>query len=103
MEKGTFSDPAVGSFLTEHYRGTQFDLASPHPDFTEATRTAKVIWAPTVIVDDLRGRELRRFTGWLPPEEWIAEMRIPLAHDHLHQKRLDRAAAMFARVVGDDP
>ena len=103
MEKGTFSDPAVGSFLTDHYRGTQFDLASPHPDFAEATRTAKVIWAPTVIVDDLRGRELRRFTGWLPAEEWIAELRIPLGLDHLHHKRFDEAISTFGGIVEESP
>ncbi len=103
MASATLPDPEVNEFLAKHYRGVQFDLANPHPEFKDATRNAKVIWAPTFLIEDNRGRELRRFTGWLPPQEWIAELRIPIALDHLHHQRLDKSAAMFARVVGDTP
>ena len=103
MAKVTWPDPQVGSLLTAHYRGIQFDLASPHDDFVEATQTAKVVWAPTFIVDDTRGRELRRWTGWLPPEEFIAELQIPVAMDHLHHRRIEEGAAILESVVEETP
>ncbi len=103
MAEITLPDPQVGSFLTEHYCGTQFDLATAHPEFVDATKTAKVVWAPTVLVDDSRGRELRRFTGWLPPKEWIAELQIPVALDHMHHRRLDQSAQVFSSIVEETP
>jgi hypothetical protein len=103
MARTTLADPEVGSFLAAHYAAIRFDLSRPHPDFAEATRTAKVVWAPTVIVDDPRGRELRRFTGWLPTAEWIAEMRLPLALDHVHHRRFAEAAAELAWIAEGVP
>jgi len=103
MEKVTFPDPRVRSFLAEHFRGVRFDLATPHPDFKEATATAKIVWAPTVIVLDPRGREWRRSTGWLPPEEWIADLMLPIALDRLQHRRFDDSARLLARVVEETP
>lgn len=99
----TFPDAAVGSFLAEHFRGVRFDLTDPHPDFREATATAKVVWAPTFIVDDLRGKELRRWTGWFPPEEFIAELRIAIAQDRFHRKQPGAAIALLESVVEETP
>ena len=103
MAKFTWPDPEVGSLLASHYRGIQFDLASPHDDFVAATQTMKVVWAPTFIVDDTRGRELRRWTGWLPPEDFIPELRIPIAMDHMHHRRLDVGAAILEDIVETTP
>ena len=103
MEATTWPDPAVGSLLAAHYRGVKFDLSKPHDDFVEATATAKVTWAPTFIVDDVRGRELRRWTGWLTPEEFVAELRLPIAMDHLHHKRIDEGIPILADIAENSP
>jgi len=103
MEARTWPDPAVGSLLAAHYRGVKFDLARPHDDFAEGTSTVKVVWAPTFVVDDVRGRELSRWTGWLPPEEFVAELKLPLAMDHLHHKRIDAGIPILAGILADTP
>ena len=103
MDQVTWPDASVGSFLTENYRGTKFDLMNPHDEFSAATATAKVMWAPTFIIDDGRGRELRRWTGWLPPEEFLPELMLPVAMNHLHIRRIDEGAALLAKVVEESP
>jgi hypothetical protein len=32
------------------------------------------MWGPTLVVADARGSEIRRWTGWLPPRSFVAEL-----------------------------
>ena len=72
----TYPDPDVAAFVQEHFVPTRLNMLERTPDMKEATAHAKVPWAPTLIFGDAKGREVRRFTGWLPPRSFLAELRL---------------------------
>ncbi len=79
MDTVTYPDADVAKLLGEHFEPLKIDMLAKHPDFREASLGQKVIWAPAMIFSDAKGREIRRFVGWLPPEAFIAEIRFVMA------------------------
>jgi hypothetical protein len=74
----TYPNAQVAEFVAERFVAMKFNLKEPHPDFKEALGRGKVLWAPLLVFLDGRGSELRRYVGFLPPDEFLAELRLVL-------------------------
>ena len=60
-------------------------------------------WTPTFLVLDPDGQERRRFEGFTPADDLLAQLELALAHAHFAHERFAEAAAAFDRVVKDHP
>ncbi len=69
----TYPNAQVAEFVSERFVAIKFNVKEPHPDFKEALGRGKVLWAPLLVFLDGRGSELRRYVGFLPPDEFLAE------------------------------
>jgi hypothetical protein len=74
----TYPNAQVAEFVSERFIAIKFNVKEPHPDFKEALGRGKVLWAPLLVFLDGRGSELRRYVGFLPPDEFLAELRLVL-------------------------
>ena len=74
----TYPNAQVAEFVSEHFAAIKFNVKEPHLDFKEALGRGKVLWAPLLVFLDGRGSELRRYVGFLPPDEFLAELRLVL-------------------------
>ena len=74
----TYPNAQVAEFVSEHFVAIKFNVKEPHPDFKEALGRGKVLWAPLLVFLDGRGTEMRRYVGFLPPDEFLAELRLVL-------------------------
>ena len=74
----TYPNAQVAEFVSERFTAIKFNVKEPHPDFKEALGRGKVLWAPLLVFLDGRGSELRRYVGFLPPDEFLAELRLVL-------------------------
>ena len=74
----TYPNAQVADFVSERFVAIKFNVKEPHPDFKEALGRGKVLWAPLLVFLDGRGSELRRYVGFLPPDEFLAELRLVL-------------------------
>ncbi len=74
----TYPNTEVIAFVTEHFVPVKFNAKEHNPDFKEALGPGKLLWAPLFIFLDYRGSELRRYNGYLPPDEFLAELRLVL-------------------------
>ena len=90
MDTVTYPDPEVQRELRASFTGLGIDLLARHPDLKEVSGAQRIMFAPTFVFRD-KGRELRRFTGWLPPRAFRAE--ILLVRALAAQQRGDFAAA----------
>jgi hypothetical protein len=95
----TYPQPAVARFVGEHFVAVKLVLgrAADQPHF----RAYRVIWTPTLVVLDYRGAAHYVSPGYLPPDLFLAMLRIGLARAQTAWSRYDEAAAHLA-VVADD-
>lgn len=91
----TYPNPEVAAFVSEHFVPIKFNAKEPHPDFKEALGRGKFLWAPLLIFLDGRGSELRRYVGFLPPEDFLAELRLVLGLSAMTHSNLDEALTWF--------
>jgi len=91
----TYPNAEVAEFVSERFVPIKFNIKEPHPDFKEALGRGKVLWAPLLVFLDGRGSELRRYVGFLPPDEFLAELRIVLGLSAMTHSKFEDALAWF--------
>ena len=103
MDTVTYPTPAVEQFLSEHFHALRVNVREPQTGaIRELLRATKPQWAPTFVFLD-RAIELRRYTGWLPPADFLAELKFVLGLDDLLRQRFDDATRRFRAAADDDP
>ena len=56
-------------------------------------------WTPTILVLDRDGVERHRFEGFLPADEFLAQLQLGLGHVALARRRFDEAEKLYREVV----
>jgi thioredoxin-related protein len=96
MNTVTYSQDAVVDFLAEHFIPVRSLCDFTH--FTALMRRYQVKWTPTFLVLDPDGREHHRIVGFLPPEDFMAQLQLGKAKLYYDQDRLDKAASELQAV-----
>ena len=91
----TYPNAEVTEFVSERFVPIKFNVKEPHPDFKEALGRGKVLWAPLLVFLDGRGSELRRYVGFLPPDEFLAELRLVLGLSAMTHSKFEDALSWF--------
>ena len=99
MDAVTYPQQSVVETLNDRFALFRVNMLERHPDFKEACSGARVVWGPTFVIHDARGSELRRWTGWLPPESFIAELDFCHAYADYTHGRFAEALAGFTKLV----
>jgi hypothetical protein len=60
-----------------------------------------VQWTPVLIVLDANGKEQHRWEGYLPPADFLAQMKIGVAKASFAASRWDEAARLFDEIARD--
>jgi len=60
-------------------------------------------WTPTFLVLDQDGREHHRVVGFLPPEDFVAQLQLGKAKLFYDQDRLEKATSEFQMVIDRFP
>jgi hypothetical protein len=102
MDAVTYPDDAVVTAIGQGFAPFKINLMERHPDFKEACAGGRVMWGPTLIVADARGREVRRWVGWLPPQSFVAELEFCRAMAQYNNGKFAEALAGFDVIVERD-
>ncbi len=62
-----------------------------------------VLWTPTVLILDSEGRERHRIEGFLPTEDFLAQLHLGLGQVAMSAKRFTDAERQFYGVVQELP
>lgn len=103
MDTVTYPDLRVVELVQAEFAPVNIDMLARHADFREASGPSKAIWAPLLRFEDAKGRELRRWTGWLPPEVFLAELRFVRATAAFQNAQFEVARDGFSAVVAEFP
>lgn len=60
-------------------------------------------WTPTVLVLDPDGAERRRLEGYLPPEDFLAQLELGLARVDFERSQWDAAEKRYRHIVDRHP
>jgi TolA-binding protein len=60
-------------------------------------------WTPTVMLLDANGTERHRIEGFLPTDDFLAQLKLGLAQLHFKTGRFDEAEKGFRSVVDEFP
>jgi TolA-binding protein len=102
MDAVTYPHDGVVNAINESFVAYKINMSERHSDYKEACAGARVSWGPTFVIADARGNELRRWTGWLPPESFVAELAFCRAYANYTHGKFAEAVAGFAAIVERD-
>ena len=60
-------------------------------------------WTPTVLILDSDGEERHRIEGFLPADDFLAQLHLGVAQTAFSAKKFDRAEKAFREIVGELP
>ena len=91
MDAVTYPDARVASFVDENFNAIRTNIREPQPAMRDLLRAIKPPWAPTFVFIGPRNVELRRYVGWLPPVEFIADLNFILGVNDLLRLRFEES------------
>jgi len=96
---GTFTHPSVVEFISGALAAVNFVVTESQ----EMTARYNVEWTPTFIIADEHGRELERWVGYLPPEDFVCQLHLSLGLADIHIKRFKEAESAFEWILDHNP
>jgi len=94
-----YPDPRVDRFINDHFIPVRFHVKT-HP---EAMARFHADWTPTILILDSDGSERHRIEGFLPNDDFLAQLHLGLGHLAFTAQKFEQAAEWFDRVVRDFP
>ena len=95
----TYPDPGLRALLRESFVRIKYDATKPNEWFRKLNGPAALLWTPTIRVIDHRFTETRRFTGYLAPPEFMAQIELGRAGIEIHHGRSEQALPILRAVV----
>ena len=94
-----YPEPRVTSFIDEHFEPVRLHVKT-HP---EAMGRFGANWTPTVMIDDAAGKEFYRIEGFLPADDFLAQLKLGYAHYLFKNGNFAEAEKAFREVVDELP
>lgn len=103
MDTVTYPDARVQDFIAGNFTAIKVNIREPQPEMRDVIRAAKPVWAPMFLFLDPRKIELRKYVGWLPPDEFLAELTFVLGMQDILRQRIDQAYTRFRAAADETP
>ena len=94
MDTVTYPDERVASFVQQHFIPVRV-MVKEKPEVAAAF---DVVWTPNVVVGDESGKTHYRIEGYLPPEDFMAQLALGLGRYYLDRQDFARAVHHFEEV-----
>lgn len=103
MDAVTYPDETIIDFLKKNFVPVKLDVTEDSPNIKEWARRMSQVWTPCFILLDRDKREARRAYGYLPPDEFIPEMKMGLGMISMLREDYEKAYLIFLEVVKNHP
>lgn len=95
MDTVTYPDERVQKLIADRFEPVKVDISRVSDALRELLRTVRPQWGPVLVIQEPSGVELRRWTGWLEPLEFMAELQLALGQRLMISRRFSEAIAEF--------
>jgi len=97
LNRDSLSDETVQRFIADHLVPTKILLNDREE--RHHFRDYRVVWTPTLVLMDWRGRDHYRSVGYLPRDEFWGMLHVGVARSLMPWSRYDEATALLNTVV----
>jgi uncharacterized glyoxalase superfamily metalloenzyme YdcJ len=98
-----YPDERVTRFVTENFLPVRVHIRDQADDFRRLGERYGVRWTPTILILDPGGRERHRIEGFLPADDFLAQLELGLAHSAFGRQDFGEAERRFRAVVEKYP
>lgn len=98
-----YPESQVSEFITRHFVPVRAHVRDQAELFQQLGQRFNAQWTPTVLIVDPDGRERHRVEGFLPADEFLAQVRLGLAHSAFGRGRFREAEPLFREVTERHP
>ncbi len=94
-----YPNDRVAQYINGHFVPIKIHIKE-HP---EAFGRFGAQWTPTLIVLDPEGQECYRFEGYLPPEDFLAQLELGLAKSAFAHDQFAEAERLYREIAQNHP
>ena len=98
-----YTDPRVVSFINDHFVPVRLHVRDQADEFKQLSAKYSVQWTPTILVIDPNGEERHRIEGFLPANDFLAQLALGLGHSAFARSDFAEAERWFREVVERHP
>jgi hypothetical protein len=98
-----YSDPRVIRFIDEHFGPVRVHVRRQSDEFKRLGTKFGAQWTPTILVIDETGEERHRIEGFLPVEDFLAQLTLGLGHSAFGRADFAEAERWFRQAVDQYP
>jgi len=97
----TYREEEVSEFLKQNFICLKYNTTKPNDWYRRLNGHVAHVWHPHFVVSDARLSEGRRFSGYLTPEPFVAQLQLGLGILHMYHRRFADALAAFQSAGAD--
>lgn len=94
-----FEDERVARFISENFLTGLIHARDQREDYKRFGERYGAQWTPTILVLDSAGNAQHRIEGFLPADDFLAQLALGLAHAAFKREAWDEAEQRFRDVV----
>jgi TolA-binding protein len=94
-----YPDERVASFVNEQFVPARVHVKEQPDDFARLGDRFNAHWTPTTLLLEADGTERHRIEGFLPTEDFLAQLMLGVAKAAFARQEWDRAEQLFRDVV----
>jgi hypothetical protein len=91
--------PRVTTFVADHFIPIRVHVREHADEFKRLGARYSAQWTPTILVLDPTGEERHRIEGFLPADDFLAQLALGLAHSAFTRGEFAEAERWFRDVV----
>jgi TolA-binding protein len=93
-----YPDPRVTSLVEQHFIPVRVHAKENAAEYKTLSERFGAQWTPTVLTIDKKGQERHRIEGFLPADDFLAQLALGAAHAAFAVGDFDAAAKLFDDV-----
>jgi TolA-binding protein len=98
-----YSDPRVIDFIQQHFTPVRVHVRDNADEFKRLGSRFNAQWTPTTLIVDSDGNERHRIEGFLPADDFLAQLALGLAHSAFARGDFKEAERLYRTVVDQYP
>ena len=94
-----YPDPEVVQFISDHFLPVRVHVREQADEFKRLGQKFNALWTPTILLIDDGGTERHRVEGFLPKEDFLAQLTLGLGHSAFARGTFSDARRWFDQVL----
>jgi len=98
-----YSDPRVVDFVQQHFTPVRAHVRDNHDEFKKLGARFNAQWTPTILIVDAEGNERHRVEGFLPADDFLAQLTLGLAKSAFARGSFAEAEQAYRGIADQFP